>query len=285
MRIRRYPFVLAALAGVVASGLLTAREHGSAASAVAYAATRTLDAGSSRIEIRVADARGHEVFRVTGVLDFQNHRGRLEAEPEGEQTIIEGNVTYFRIDWLPDLKDKWVRSDVGADDPLDLQQRILLDPAQLLAFLHRASVAVKEVGREEVRGVMTTHYEGTVDLQKLVEQAAPSERPKAQEEGDSIGDDGPTAFRYGIWVDEDQVARRLRAHGDEETWATIDFYDFGIPMQVDAPSRDQVITQDELFEAIQRDSCSRVSNEPEAGSGGIHWCVSGETDLVADGHK
>jgi hypothetical protein len=214
--------------------------------------------------------------------------------------ILDGPVTYHEAGtWLSGAQGKWIRYDPGESDPFELQERVLLDPAQLLAFLRQASGDVNEVGRDTVRGVPTTHLEGTLDLRKLVEQTGRAERAKVQDALDSMSEDGPTVFRYGIWVDDENVARRLRIHGDPATDATIDFYDFGVPATIDVPSSAELISRDELFAAMEKvaqaneSDCNeselveREDSADELGESKVVLCVSGSVDIGPgeDGHK
>ena len=247
---RHYPILIAIVAGVVLAGILQTRSDRPAA--VAFAATRTLAAGTARVEIRVDDSAEQAMpARITGLLDFRNHRAEIQFGPGGEKMILDGRVTYHQVASLPGANGKWIGYDPGESDPFNLQERILLDPAQLLDFVRQTSGGVKDVGRDAVRGVETTHFEGTLDLRKLVEQAEELDRAKRQEALESISE-GPTVFQYGIWVDDENVARRLRLRAEEDVDATIEFYDFGVPARVDVPSPGEVISRDELFAAMEK---------------------------------
>ena len=261
MRFRRYPILLAALAGVVLVGLLSGPSHPSAAAAVAYAATRTLDAGSSRVEVTyqfpsAVSASPLFPFRITGLIDYRNHRGEIAYGSSGEKMVYDGRVVYEREGLQLSPDKPWVRFEEGDDfdatDVFDLQERAMFDPSHLLTFLRRTSSGVRDVGSDTVRGFPTTHYEGVLDLQKIVDQAAADQRQELQEELDFVTQGQPKTISYGIWVDGDNVARRLRIDEAEGAAITIEFYDFGVPVVLDLPRADQIMTPEEYWDAVQK---------------------------------
>ena len=261
MRVRRYPILFAALAGVVLVGLLSGRSHRSAAAAVAYAATRTLDAGSSRVEVTYQlpgslTSSPLSPFAITGLIDYRNHRGEIAFGPGGEKFVYEGRVVYERMGPQLSADKPWVRfesgEDFGGTDVFDLQGRAMFDPSHLLSFLRRTSSGVRDVGSDTVRGFPTTHYEGVLDLQKIVDQAPADQRQELQEELDFFTQGQPKTISYGIWVDGDNVARRLRIDEAEGAAITIEFYDFGVPVVLDLPGADQIMTPEEYWDAVQK---------------------------------
>jgi hypothetical protein len=299
---RRYPILLAAIAGVVVAGMLPARSHRSAAAAVAYAATRTLDAGSSRVSIAYTDPTigvgdaNVVPFEITGLIDYRRHRGSISLGGEDSRWIFDGRVFYYRIGgWFPGAKP-WVRveNDDDTPDAFSVQDQALSSPEHVLSFLRRTSSGVREVGHDEVRGVPTTHFEGTLDLQKIVAEAPSAERAELQAELALIIEDEPKTLSYGIWVDADDVARRLRIDESDGAASNIEFYDFGVPVVLDLPPADQVMESDEYVEAMQKyarehasscgDDSSDASQDSDEGSGGISTyqiCVSwGGTDTL-----
>lgn len=265
----------------VVVAVVSTRSHGSsAAAAVARAAQKAFDSGSSRVEITLSS--GSHSFRVEGLMDYRRHRGRLKYGDSGSEAIYDGDVTYWRWqgvqNWLPKAKP-WLRMSDGQDDPFDTQARSLRDPAALLGFLRSVSSGVSRIGRETLDGVATTRYDGTLDLEKIV-QAAPAERrAELQDELDLLADQLPTTVPFSIWVDERGVARRVRyeEQGDEST--TIDFRDFGVPVVLDIPPAEEVMTDEEfsaLMEAYFQEhpngggDCGSSSGQSEsAGKGGV----------------
>jgi hypothetical protein len=232
---------------------------GSAHAAVARAATRTLDAGSSRFSITTAFDATNESTTVDGVMDYRRHIGEMNYLRTVKVVFI-GDATFFRFP-LPGLEKKpWVRVDDDTPDPTDIEERVLRDPARLLAFLRGVSDEVSETGREEVRGVSTTRYDGTIDLERVVERAAAGEleREELRSELDLLRELGiEDTVRFAAWIDGDGVARRVRLASGGRPTTVVEFYDFGVEVAVSQPPTDQIATQDEYDAAV--DALSEAS--------------------------
>ena len=127
-------------------------------------------------------------------------------------------------------------------DTLDLQGRAMFHAGDLFDFLRGASDGVRDAGRDDVRGIPTTHYEGTLDLRKVVEQAPPEKRELLRAWLELIASDGPPTVPFGLWVDDDGVARRLRIDQEDGVTTTIEYYDFGVPVEITPPPADAIIS-------------------------------------------
>jgi hypothetical protein len=137
------------------------------------------------------------------------------------------------------------------------------DPTQFLSALERVSDDVKEVGTETVRGVETKHYAATLDLKKAIDNAKLPEslRVKAGDLFGKVGDLPP--IPVDVFIDSDGHLRRLQIDMDLGAFAglaggpsgatgatgslptlsvSLDLYDFGKPVHVDAPAADQIIS-------------------------------------------
>src|SRR5438105_5065159 len=224
--------------------VLRGGEDHSAQAAVRRAAARTLDASSSRFTLTIAVTQSLQQFpavlsppfAVEGLMDYVHHRGRISYGGGGntrEETIYDGDVVYTK--WpLPWAKEKpWLRYEADAqdNDPFDLQDRAMRNPSGLLEFVHGAGTDVRNVGSENVRGIATTHYEGTLDLQKVVDQAPADKRAELQDFLNFIAEEEPTKVPFGLWVDEGGLAHRLRIDQHEGA-TTIEYYDFGVRVDV-----------------------------------------------------
>jgi hypothetical protein len=244
--------VVLALAAAVAVALLVTRDPGSGAAqaAVARAAALTVDAGSSRFSLRSDSADQGPAFAADGEMDYAHHRGRIHSLGDIEM-IVDGDVEYwkFSVPWHDDAR--WVRLHKDADDvdPLDLQERALHNPVGLLEFL-RGAGDVREVGDDVVRGTETTHYEGTLDLQRVVDQSPPAEREELQWWLDFLAEHAPTTVPFDLWVDRDGVAHRLRIDDERDAPTLIEFYDFGVDVDVTPPAHS--MSDDEFFAEMEK---------------------------------
>jgi hypothetical protein len=255
-----------------------------AADPVAEAAAKTTEAGSSRIESTVAmEAAGRSfTMRSEGVFDYSPLRGRMTVDLGGlgelaggelgsgrMEFVIDGLVHYIKLPEgskdLRALANKWLKIDLekaGEKSGLDLGalQQANQNPSQLMQFLRGASDDVEELGREDVRGVETTHYRATVDLDEAAERGADigelSEEMREQLKAEierMKAQLGVETFPVDAWVDEDSLVRRMKmdlgftADGEAvDMVMTIDFFDFGVDVRVAPPPADQTVDVTEL---------------------------------------
>ena len=113
-----------------------------------------------------------------------------------------GNVFYMKFPllaaFLPGAKE-WIEFDLeslGEDAGIDLSQLQQLgqsDPSQALDYL-RATGQVEEVGTEQVDGVETTHYTGTIRLDAVAEQV-PADQRECRPRGDREAEAAERACR------------------------------------------------------------------------------------------
>ena len=215
-------------------------------------------------------------------MDYRRHRGSIRDSRFGWEEIYDGDTEYFNLgrfmSWVPEDKP-WFRS-TQSEDPFDPEARALRDPTRLLHFLRSTSSDVRRVGAEEIGGVQTTHYEGTLDLQKIVDQAPADQRPLLQDDLDFMKRDMGTTISYGLWVDAGDGTRRVRiddeAGNDTET---IDFFDYGVTVDVQPPPESAVLSDDELMALMEKhsgdSSCDAQKSDPglESGEGKTVLCL------------
>ena len=124
----------------------------------------------------------------------------------------------------------------------------------------------------EIGGVQTTHYEGTLDLQKIVDQAPAAERSLLQDDLDFMKQDTGTTISYGLWVDASDITRRLRIDDAGGNGAeTIDFFDYGVTVDVQPPPESAVLSDKEFMTLIEQHTntsdCSGQKSAPATGPG------------------
>lgn len=126
------------------------------------------------------------------------------------------------------------------------------NPAAESTFLTGAK-DVKKVGTEEVDGVRTTHYKGTVGLADLRDSLKGSDaetrkqREKSIEQYEDLGVD---KLAMDIWIDGDDRTKRFRTRGDTDKGpldTTITFLGFNEPVRVTAPPAGDVVDLAEML--------------------------------------
>jgi hypothetical protein len=124
------------------------------------------------------------------------------------------------------------------------------NPADQLKYLRAVSGKAKKVGTEEVRGTKTTHYRVTVDLDKYPDLAPKGQRAKLRTQVKRLEQlIGAKSYPAEVWIDSKQLVRRMsltmpmKAAGTTRTTMhmTMEFFDFGAPVDVTIPPADQVV--------------------------------------------
>jgi len=236
----------------------------------------TAAAKTARTELTV-EVSGSDSAAMTGegVVDFGTGDSQMtmsfggllaSALSDGFETRTVDGVVYVRMpSGLPQILNPggkpWIAIDTskiggaGGGSPLDLSGQA--DPTKALAYLEKVSSDVREVGPETIRGTDTTHYRATIDLAKSVDVNGKNVPPGLR---DSIkGFAGLLGtIPADVWIDGDGRMRRETIQidfgkifrgvlGDTGSQAdnsaiteTLDLYDFGTPVNVEAPPADQV---------------------------------------------
>ncbi|MEV6161107.1 hypothetical protein AB0L71_04130 [Streptomyces sp. NPDC052052] len=101
-----------------------------------------------------------------------------------------------------------------------------------------ASGDVKKVGQEEVRGVSTTHYSGTVDVAELTAKNSALDADQVTQLKKQLGDAGITTETIDIWVDENDLLVKKTERGRMTTGelsSTVYYSDYGTQVSVEKP--------------------------------------------------
>ena len=249
--------------------------------AVVQAADKTSAVGSPRASFEIMmTGLTPEALTMTGegVFDSSRRQGRMTMDMSefaagsgqdlGEaEFVYDDFVMYMKFPVLqqaqPGLKP-WVKFDLrelGKQQGFDLGQLSQFnqnEPSQALQYLRAASGDVQEVGREEVRGVETTHYGMRVDLRKVISQAPAEQREQLRATIDQLVEQsGVETVPTEVWIDDDGLARRMRLTYNDMRFApgqvgdmvmTMDLYDFGIEVDVEAPPKKQVTDIQKLID-------------------------------------
>jgi hypothetical protein len=238
-----------------------------AAQAVSNAGQKSSDAGSARASF-TADFTGSTSGAMTGEGEFSNREGHLTLDMSdlgggafgsGQAELVFSDLVYYMK--LPDGAGlpvppgkEWFKIDLkqlGQTQGLNLEQLTQLsqsDPSQALDFLQGASDDFHEVGTEDVRGEPTTHYAGTIDLNKVAENA-PAD---LAEQYKKLAELAPSSsVPMDVWIGDEGYVHKLRfeqklAAGSSMTMEE-ELYDWGTDINVTVPSEDQVVDLTQLL--------------------------------------
>jgi hypothetical protein len=116
-----------------------------------------------------------------------------------------------------------------------------MDPGSILQQL-RAVGEVKKVATDTVRGVPTTHFHATVDLNKAVKLQPPARRAQMQRSIDAlVQQTGTATIPVEAWVDSENRLRRETATIGKLGSLQLDLFDFGPQQTVTPPPADQTV--------------------------------------------
>lgn len=183
-------------------------------------------AGTVRISMEVA-ANGEVSARAQGVQDLSRNALDMEvtmgAQELGYRLV---NGSYYLAQ-----PPKWVPVPENSENPLvqqTLQQIQILSIRNLLDAFVTGLDAAGVKGQEDVDGVATTHYTASVDSRTALEEL-----------GMDIAPGTPESMHYDVWVDEDDLIRRL-VFTQNGTTSTMTATQWGEPIRIEEPTGSQL---------------------------------------------
>jgi hypothetical protein len=144
-------------------------------------------------------------------------------------------------------------------DPGRLGQLGGNDPRQMLDQIRAVSGDVEKLGTEEIRGVDTTKYRAEVDIRRYPDRLPPAQREQARVAVEKLVEQvGNDTYPMTLWIGDDELVRRVRIEYDFEIPGqegkasfsmTMEFFDFGAPIDVEPPPAKEVQDLSELAAA------------------------------------
>jgi hypothetical protein len=265
---------LSAALTVVALLLVPACSQASAQERIALAATKTQDAGTARMAMKMDMLGGAQDVSVTaeGVADFASQKVAMTMDlgALGEQAgmgkmemVSEGTTVYMKF---PNHKQlglptAWLKMDLekmaGLEGMESLSQ-MNNDPSQSLEMLRGVSDEIEEVGTEDVRGTSTTHYKADINVDKALAEMPEEARASFKR---VYADLGVQTLPAELWLDDEGLLRRQKVTVDmskakgaaaagpqapTEMVMDIEFYDFGAEVDAEPPPASEVTDFDQL---------------------------------------
>ncbi len=241
-----------------------------APSKVVLASVQTTAAAKSARVAMSIDTSGLAGFSLSGdgLVDFANGDSQLSMRLGGQEaSLLPGGLEMRSVNHVVYVQlpgatgdPHWVEVDAGnlGSSSASVPGLGQSDPRQFLASLETISDNVTNVGSEVVRGVETTHYRATLDLAKSLDKASipPALRDAEKQFLGTIGKGAPV-MPVDVFIDADGYVRRISLGLDLGSFGallggsggtgpafgmvvSIDLYDFGTPVNVQAPPADQV---------------------------------------------
>jgi hypothetical protein len=214
-------------------------------------------------------------MRGRGVVDFSGAASSMTMEMPGmgglEMRQVE-NTIYMKVpkEFAAQMSGAkpWMEMDLDAVSEQQggvnlgqTQSGVAQDPTGQLEYLRGVSESVEKVGEEQVRGTQTTRYRATIDLKKAAAQEGPEAREAYDETIEMLG---ASKLPVGVWLDEQNRIRRFamsltvpvpenaspnasREDATMRTQTVAEYYDFGVPVDVQAPPQDQTMDGSKLL--------------------------------------
>lgn len=224
--------------------------------AIARAAEKTQNQPGARAAMRgIISSSAQPTFTMRGQMVF-NSEGRTRAlimvpRTDGHDSmklegVSDGTVMYLRSSRFGSLPDgaKWMALDLSLGEELETPAPANVDAKRELALLEAAG-DVKKIGHEDVHGVSTTHYRGTVGVSEQVERL----REEGADGLASVVAKEGSPFHVEAWVDAKGLVRRAwlvhsqpleKGKGSMTIDMRMDFSDFGIDPEIDVPDSSEV---------------------------------------------
>lgn len=251
---RRLVWLLAAVAAIVLLAMSTWLIVGDGESEVSTddpslngTAAATLGEGSARVLIDAED----DNVQIEGVMSFgTDGRGRFDFsdtdDPDSIGSVIAlPGATYVEFDgfWLEFTNEEFSE---GNGYRLGTDRNEFLAIVQLFveALDHAAPGSVRDVGTDVVRGEAVRVVAAEVDMREAI-------RSSSVEIDEAAFDESVPAFgsELEVMLDDEGRARRVSLSGGEED-VTIELWDFGLEVEVDAPpvTDEQTLLEDRIDE-------------------------------------
>jgi hypothetical protein len=259
----------------VSSVLLAACAKGSAPApvnpkdAVLDSMAAVYEAGTLHEDLKMSVSAAGESLSISGEADIDNEHERVDMTMDlgmlgGEMEILmDDGVMYMRSPVFQDAGTDWVSMDPSKMDPAAAAQfggfgTGTTDPSAYVG-LFAGVFDVKASGEQDLNGVSTTHYLGTIDLTKVLkgfsdvvgkdaDEATRKQLKAAVTQFESLGIDKKIPFE--IWIDAEGLPRRQRitmdfgklvpGAEDASMEMTVDFSDFGKPVHITIPDPSEV---------------------------------------------
>jgi hypothetical protein len=233
--------------------------------AIAKAAERTRRESGGRAAMHATVSSPDRSYPMTGEMVFDTQTGRSRVvltmpDPNSSgsvkmQAVLDGTVMYIQLGRFGSLPGgaTWMSLDFSS---FGLGEDALLpsngDAMGELELLEATTGGVQKLGTEDVRGVPTTRYRGTVSVAEQGKYL----REKGAEEGfTSYAEENGTPLQIEAWIDTEGLVRRTEyvktepakdGRGSTTMDMHVDFLKFGDVPEIDVPDSSEVFDGTDL---------------------------------------
>ncbi|MEU1251673.1 hypothetical protein ACFCYF_42540 [Streptomyces chartreusis] len=244
--------------GCAQTGVAAEDAHGEGAVQIVRGAADTLAgtrSSKTRTSMEMATGGTRVTIRGEGVYDFRRQVGRLKVllpqDPAGATAhrpiteLLAPGALFMKNRGAGVPADKWVRVDTRSLTDGNLVTGGATDPFAAAEVLRGARTA-KYVGDEEVAGTPVRHYRGTADLGIAARKASDGNAEALAAAAKGFATD---QVPFDVFLDDDGRIRKVRhrfsfVNGRQQdavaVASTTLLYDFGAPVDVRLPDRDDI---------------------------------------------
>lgn len=244
------------LAGCGGSESLSAKQ-------IASAAQKTSSKGSLEADFTISGSgvasSGSGVFNTgdgtSGQLKMIVHSANGQFTVD---TVSTGNVLYMRSPALQQFglsrEKQWLKLDLArlaSQRGVDLGGLLNANPnpTSALGHLLGSGGEAKKLGTARVRGVDTTHYRVTVNLDQAASASSGSVRKSLES---ALKASGRKTEPFDVWVDHNGLVRKVSytqgANGTPGPVITMEFHDFGPHVAITPPPKDSVVDMQQVLQ-------------------------------------
>lgn len=195
--------------------------------------------------------------------------GAAQAGVGSVRMMLSGTTMYMNMGSkaAAQLQGKhWLKMDLAAvakqqgaagQQMLDQLNRSGQDPTESVGLI-TDSGDVKEVGKETVDGVPTTHYRGTVNVSRLTEKQGGGMTAAQRKQIETLMTKlGVTTVDVDLWVNAEN--RPVRMHETGRTTAgrmdvMVDYSDYGTPLRMQAPPASDTLDMAAMLKGLGKSS-------------------------------
>jgi len=233
--------------------------------------TGQLDSFAADLSMEMTGARegnvsatGQMRYRLKPDLAYALTFDRMTVDGQsmgGMEQILVNRTIYMKMPMLSRLgvnpSKPWFKmtlDELGRKSGLNvdevLQQAQQMDPVQNTKML-TASKDAREVGKETVNGVETTHYTGTYRMEDALAQLSPEQREIIRKGYEGSGMEN---MQFDLWVDDQQLPRKMIMRSQQTAGGaltmTITYRDFGKPVNIAEPPATEVTDLAEMMKGM-----------------------------------
>lgn len=183
---------------------------------------------------------------------------------EPMQVVLDGDTVYVRMPMLDLLTGTsgWLSAtpeDLGQTSGAFGITGTATSPTQLLETLRGVADDVEEVGRDEVRGVDTTHYRATIDFDAVLDAIPAEQRAEMEAQLDQLDGAGVGTVPLDVWIGDDGLPRRMEMAFDDlgaslgvpgSATMAMELFDYGEAVEIDVPPASEVTPFTEVMPGV-----------------------------------